>query len=544
MTHVNLSNVRQKQILLLLLYVLFISPAKGFALSPNNLRATESQSEDILAHVFLYTGWLAIPDIMSRPYSDLRNTLIDCMDNRCNNSLTSIQGLGDEDLSWAALMYYFLKEKMDYTTTQLLNMSIEDYRNTIISHNSQHAPYTISQLQSFSNAKNLNIAYQWWFGSDSDFIEKFNALNNISGSNPQFDKKDSRGVNMNVMRITLANDTTYKYLSVYHYQVGSNHFELALAGSNDLANWTFINILGDRSHQGDIKKWGDGYLLVNEQDPVEGSNNIRVRYYGNYLSLAANNASYDYSITRNFSTLAEGTPDIRAIEGNTPSNSQIVIGFHYYKNGVKDQLATGILYHFTNWRAWKNEISNYNISELGYAGNIGGRSAFTHHSNFVLQEAQQTADDWSSWRLLLGDGAFYSTLTPSTPKGSGSFANPGIADIGSGSFAVSAFLPTEGNQDGEKGELLYKVDFNEEEASLQSEIKKEEESAVKIVAGKNRIDVLNAENGRIRVYDFLGRIIYDRPASASRQRIDVKGMVIVSVETKNDCLFSKQLVGE
>lgn len=543
MVHINPTIMKQKHFFLLLLCILFISQVKGSALSPN-LKATESQDEDILAHVFLYTKWLSISDIMSRPYSDLRNTLIASMDGKCNNSLASIQALGDEDLSWAALMYYFLKEKEAYSTTQLLNMSIEDYRNTIITLNNQHTSNTLSQLQSYSNAQNLNIAYQWWFKSNSNFIETFNALNNISGSNPQFDKKDNRGTNMNVMRIALADETTYKYLSVYHYQVSSNHFELALSGSNNLTDWTFINTLGDRSHQGDIKKWGNGYLLVNEQDPVEGSNNIRVRYYSNYLSLAANNASYDYSITRNFSTLAEGTPDIQAIEGDTPSTSQIVIGFHYYNNGVKDQLATGILYHFSNWRAWKNEISNYNISTMNYAGNIGGRSVFTHNSNFVLQEAQQASNDWSSWHLLLGDGAFYSTLTPTTPKGSLSFANPGIADIGGGNFAVSTFLPTEGNQDGEKGELLYKINFNEVKASLQSEITGEEGSIVKIIAGKSHIDILNAQNGRVKVYDLTGRIIHNGLVIASQERINVKGMVIVSVEIRNHNLVSKQFVKE
>jgi hypothetical protein len=47
----------------------------------------------------------------------------------------------------------------------------------------------------------------------------------------------------------------------------------------------------------------------------------------------------------------------------------------------------------------------------------------------------------------------------STPLGSTSFANPGIALVGPNKFAVTSFLPSQGNQNGETGELLYTVQF-------------------------------------------------------------------------------------
>jgi len=421
-------------------------------------KVTLLRNEDILAKTLLYTEWATVPSIMSMPYSDLRNLLISNLINKCNNSLSSLQAMSDNDLAWSSLMYKFLLDSGTKTGSELTAISLEDFRNTITSLNSGNTSYSVSQLQKYPNSKNLNIAYGWWFYQNSSTKLKIDKFNNIAGSNPFFEKKDSRWVNMDVLRIIKAEEA-YTYLGVYHAMANENHFKLYLAGSNDLLNWTYITELGERAHQGDIKKWGNGYLVTNEQDTIEGSNNVQIRYYSSYANLIVNNPSNSKSISRTFSNFAEGTPDIRKVEGTSPSSSYIVIGYHYYDNGVRDQQAIGILYNFSNWRTWKDEISNYNIQEMGYKGNIGGRSGFTHLGNYVLQEAQITSGDWSSWRLLLGDGAFYYTLHPATPSGSTSFANPGIASVGTNTFAVTSFMPSQGNQRGEIGELLYIVQF-------------------------------------------------------------------------------------
>ncbi len=416
-------------------------------------------NENILAKTLLYTEWSTVPTIMSLSYNYLRNTIVSNLDNKCNDLLTTLSGMNDSDLAWGSLMYKFLLDAGTKTAPELLSMSLDDFRNTIISLNASNTAYTVGQLQGFANNKNLNIAYGWWFYQNSSTKSKIDKINNIAGSGPSFDKKDSRSVGMDVLRVVKA-DEVYTYLGVYHNQVNANHFKLNLAGSNDLISWTFITEIGDRAHQGDIEKWGTGYLVANEQDPIEGSNNVQIRYYSSYANLIVNNPSNNKSISRTFSSLAEGTPDIRKVEGSGPASSHIEIGYHYYDNGVRDQQAIGILYNFSTWRTWKDEISNYNIQQMGYNGNIGGRSGFTHSGNYVLQEAQITSGDWSSWRFLFGDGAFYYTLHPTTPLGSTSFANPGIALVsGTNTFAVTSFMPTEGNKSGEIGDLLYTVQF-------------------------------------------------------------------------------------
>lgn len=420
--------------------------------------ATLVKNENILAKTLLYTEWSTVPAIMSMPYADLRNTLISNLKSKCNNPIPSLQALKDYDLAWSSLMYKFLIDSGTKTESELSAMSLDDYRNTIISLNAGKTSYSVTILQGYANNKNLNIAYSWWFYQNGSTKLKIDKFNNITGSNPSFDKRDNRNVNMDVLRVVKA-DEAYTYLGVYHSMVSDGQFKLYLAGSNDLKSWTFIKELGDRAHQGEIKKWGTGYLVANEQDPTQGSNNVQIRYYSSYANLIANNPSNNKSISRSFSGLAEGTPDIRKVEGSNPSSSHILIGYHYYDNGIRDQQAIGILYNFTDWRAWKDEISNYNIQQMGYNGNIGGRSGFTHAGNYVLQEAQITSGDWSSWRLLFGDGAFYYTLNPATPLVSMSFANPGIAMTDPNKFAVTSFLPSQGNNGGEKGELFYTVQF-------------------------------------------------------------------------------------
>ncbi|MDD3079930.1 MAG: hypothetical protein PHH37_12625 [Paludibacter sp.] len=487
-----------------------------------------TENENILAKTFLYTAWLSVPDIMSKPYSDLRNTLITQVKNRCKDSLSSLQALSDDDLAWSALMCKFLRDA-GRDSVDLSNLTLDDYRNTVITLNNQNTDRSISTLQSYSNARNLNIAYQWWF-EQNEFIQfKIDQLNSITASNAFFDMKDNQSTGMDVLRIVEADEASYKYLGVYHSQISSNHFVLRLAGSNDLKVWHYITNLGDRSHQGDIKKWGDGYLVANEQDPVEGSNNIRIRFFSSYANLITNNAANDMSVPHTFSSTAEGTPDIRTIVGDDPVTSHIVIGFHYYDNGVHDQNAIGILYHFTNWRAWKDVISNYNIQLMGYNGNIGGRSSFYSNGNYVLQEAQITSNDWSSWRFLFGDGAFYYTLNPVTPKGSTSFANPGIAPIGSDKFVVTAFMPTEGNQSGERGDLLYLVDFADDPASLDKPVINSTNNDVKVYSKEGLIHIANAENSQITIYDITGGVRTRVAAKSSLESFNLKGVFVISV---------------
>jgi hypothetical protein len=50
-------------------------------LANNSLQTSASQNENILAKTLLYTGWVSVPDIMSKPYNDFRRVFISLMSN-------------------------------------------------------------------------------------------------------------------------------------------------------------------------------------------------------------------------------------------------------------------------------------------------------------------------------------------------------------------------------------------------------------------------------------------------------------------------------
>ena len=412
---------------------------------------------DAYVKSLLLNKWRTVPELVTMCNDDYKNTIVSEMENRTADTGVFIGGLSDQDIVWFSLMYRFLKDSEIRTEVDMKTMSFDDFRNTVIDANQNSTEISLSELQGNGNAKNLNIAYGWWLAQQNTGL--FTSLNDVTGNPHFFDIKDSNQKNMDVLRIVDASELAYKYLGVYHVNKGDGVFELWLAGSNDLESWTAIIILGDRAHQGDIKKWGDGYIVVHEED--DGStNNIRVKYYESYADLIENTPSRNVGLPRAFSNFAEGTPDIREIHGDASSSSAILIGFHQFNDGDTDQQSFGILKDFQSWFPWKDDISNYNLKDMGYNGNFGGRTSFNFNDkNHVLVEAQGAKNGWETWRLLLGDGAFYSQLNMDTPKGSTSFANPGIVDLGNGEFAVTSFLPTEGNQSGEIGTLLYKVQF-------------------------------------------------------------------------------------
>jgi hypothetical protein len=418
--------------------------------------------EGVIAKALYVNNWKSIIDIKNISHNDMRNSLIIELNNKSSESISTLQSKDDATLAWASLMYRFLKDASIKTEIELSTMSLEDYRNEIIVANNLNTSNTISTLQSYDNKRNLNIAYGWWLPAMNS--SEISELNDATSNVKYFNLKDDENFEMDVLRIVKTGETgsgTYAYLGVYHSsQVSANSFQLRLAGSNNLQTWTFITSLGVRSHQGDIKKIWGGYLLVNEEDQVEGLNNIKARYYSNYTNLLANTDANSFTFPRHYSASANGTPDIREIDGSSPGSSYIFIGYHYYENSYVDQQGFGILKNFNDWRAWEDDIVNHNVIEMGFNGNIGGRSSYDYNGKKnVLLEAQKVRSSWEDWRLLLGDGTFYSELTISTPLGSKSFANPGIVDVGNGEFAVTSFLPTEGNQPGEIGTLLYKVQF-------------------------------------------------------------------------------------
>ena len=106
----------------------------------------------------------------------------------------------------------------------------------------------------------------------------------------------------------------------------------------------------------------------------------------------------------------------------------------------------GVLQNGETWTACKDALSEINLRAMNFKGNIGSRKGFQYQDELLtLQEARFVKGDWSTWKIMLGLNGYYTEVLISTPKGSKSFANPSITEIDTNEYAISLFLPTEGN---------------------------------------------------------------------------------------------------
>ena len=341
-------------------------------------------------------------------------------------------------------------------------MTLGELRNTLIIENDNHlSNQNISRLQKFSNQKLVQLGYSWYLPIKYDSLINYNNGKISKITSPyKFKLKDNLERNMDVLKIVKTNesfDTSYKYLGIYHFQTSLDNFNLQLAGSNDLFNWTHITQLDHDAHQGDIIKWNQGYLIAYEEDKTQGSNNIALKYYNNYQSLLLNNSSFTKSINTSLHSFGiEGSPDIRKVSGSSPLNGNIELGFHYYDGNI-DRIAMGVLKNGIYWKAWKDALSEYNLREMNFKGNIGSRKAFKfNNTELTLQEAMLIKGDWNTWKIMLGLNGFYTQVLISSPNGSTSFANPSIIQTQDNKFAITLFIPTEGNNSSENnGGMIY-----------------------------------------------------------------------------------------
>ena len=105
-------NIPKSLLATLILYFLsFNNIFSKVDIEENSAIRSATQNENILAHCFLYTGWLTPQEIMLRNHDELRNTLISFLDERCNTPIEDISAMDDNQLAWSSLMYFFLQAK-------------------------------------------------------------------------------------------------------------------------------------------------------------------------------------------------------------------------------------------------------------------------------------------------------------------------------------------------------------------------------------------------------------------------------------------------
>lgn len=412
---------------------------------------TDLKSEkDLLISILIHSKWSDFNSIIKLSTADLRAILISELNIRTNENINILSSNTNIELSTFCLVYTFLKTAAVRTESKLQEMFLIDLRNTLIIENEKHLNKNINTLQALTTKKLVQLGYSWYLPKTYNNFINFNfSQRSTKPSRSKFKLKDDLRRRMNVIKIVKTNESCphkYPYLGLYHVRVSEDNFNLQLAGSNDLFNWNFITEIDKNAHQGDIIKWNDGYLVAYEEDKIQGANNIALKYYTDYDSLISNHSTYDKHLNTSIHRFGvEGTPDIRNFSGESPTNGNIQIGFHYY-DGTIDKLAMGVLQNGETWTTWKDTLSEINLRDMNFKGNIGSRKGFQYQDELLtLQEARLVKGDWSTWKIMLGLNGYYTEVLISTPKGSKSFANPSITEIDTNKYAISLFLPTEGN---------------------------------------------------------------------------------------------------
>jgi parallel beta-helix repeat protein len=302
----------------------------------------------------------------------------------------------------------------------------------------------------------------------------------ITATDYQYDTKDNQSNGTDTIKII--ENPSGGYLGVYHFLITDGIFEVRLAHSTDLLNWTFIRTIERYASQPTMAKAPNGAYLIAFEKEVSRSSYLKLHYYSNLSALTDPNSSPEFAIDipRNQSHPHEGTPNFYNIT-ITNSVMNICIGFHY-DNGIVDNVAVGWLTipldNPGNWLWNATEQTEYNEKlrrNWNVKGNIGDRDYVEIFGRkFTLQEANLLPREeesinrtlyWTSWRIFLYDHFTnnFTMLNIKTHKGSISFGNPTCtvlnSPFGKDAIAVTYFLFSEGAKTGEAEELVYYKEF-------------------------------------------------------------------------------------
>ena len=256
------------------------------------------------------------------------------------------------------------------------------------------------------------------------------------------------------------------YLAVYHAWSG-DEFLVYLATSTDLLRWTFTTILEAGASQPTIASLPNGGYLVAFEKEADGSH-LRFAYYSDPAGLFEGVPERIFDVPLTLSPFHEGTPNIYGVAmGESITDSRIVTGFHYFDDrlGV-DRVATGVLRNFTTWTAEDATAYNEALVSEGAKGNIGDRDdgAFLGEE-YIVQEVQFAAGDWSSWRVFLYEVSAdnFALLNIKSHSGSTAFANPTFTVLkspnGADCVVVTYFVPQEGAKSGESGQWIFYTEY-------------------------------------------------------------------------------------
>jgi hypothetical protein len=230
--------------------------------------------------------------------------------------------------------------------------------------------------------------------------------------------------------------------------------------------WERVNIIDDYASQGKvwIDETSNDILLAYEKS--DNGDYVQINHYNTLRLILSLNHNKIFTMPRTLSEYAEGTPSFKHVfkQGRNITNSEIHLKHNYFQDGIHDQQASCIIKNFKGYNCQAFDKLNSKVQQLGFMGNIGSRQQFQWEGKtYNLLEAAGCFDCWDTWRIMLCDENMkpLMILPMKTPLGSKSFANPNIIVTnrnGKKQFVISMFMPLEGNDLTEFGNLIYSVD--------------------------------------------------------------------------------------
>ena len=319
------------------------------------------------------------------------------------------------------------------------------------------------------------------------------AVEDIAGATAvRYGARDDRGGTLDGIKVI---QVWPRYVGVYH-SPGATSFDLHVATSTDLVNWTRRATLDTDASQGTIVPVpGGGFLVAYEKAftadvapvvllPPElavvsgliGRVRLRFRHYPSLDRLLTARPGRTFTAPRTVALTAEGTPDLRVVSWTKPGRSRVEVGLHHFADTDADgfpdadRQGSAVLTNFLDFKdvttpaidaAFLRATALHPGFSAPPAGNIGDRDPIVlDGSRLVLHEAQYRVGEFASWRLFLRDaaGGPVRPLDPRSHGGSTAFANPTITELtapdGRPALFVSAFVFSEGAAPGEAGSLV------------------------------------------------------------------------------------------
>jgi hypothetical protein len=282
-------------------------------------------------------------------------------------------------------------------------------------------------------------------------------IENVSAATAyRYGLTDDRGHVMDASKIIWIPEAE-AFAAVYHSGSASDPaLDAHLATSRDLMSWTWRVELASDASMPTIRAASDGGYVVAWDPTAEGVFTAPVLdYYATWDDVLADVPTKTFAIQLSLSTCGEGTVNLYAA-----SSSSVDYGFHLYDECEVDRQGHGTSDWTTSTATRETRIDDA-VLVYGATGGIGDRDAIQFRgTDLTLVEVQEILGDWTTFRVYLYDPTTGTAgpLDIRSHHGARSFTNPTIEQIkvdGQQAILVTLFVPQEGAEDAETGELIY-----------------------------------------------------------------------------------------